>query len=108
MKFTQDNGADGTCLQGYIDTTYATLVKTFGEPHNDGDGYKVDAEWCLKFEDGTVATIYNYKDGKNYNGKAGKATKNITEWHIGGHSKKAVECVTETVHSHSQLKANNY
>ena len=29
-------------------------------------------------------TIYNWKDGKNYNGSSGIATTKLTEWHIGG------------------------
>ena len=76
---------NGTCLQGYINTSYRDLVECFGEPHCDGDGYKVDAEWMLRFEDGTVATIYNWKDGKNYCGEDGLAVEDITEWHIGGY-----------------------
>ena len=83
-----------TSLQGYVDTTYKKLVDAFGEPTGN-DGYKTDAEWDLVFEDGTVASIYNYKDGKNYNGDDGVDVENITDWHIGGYNKLAVERVTE-------------
>lgn len=83
-----------TSLQGYVDTTYKKLVDAFGEPTGN-DGYKTDAEWDLVFEDGTVASIYNYKDGKNYNGDDGMDVENITDWHIGGYNKLAVERVTE-------------
>lgn len=89
---TNDIDANGTCLQGGIDISYAELVKKLGEPTN-GDGYKVDAEWEIKFGDGTVATIYNYKDGKNYNGKEGLDVEEIRDWHIGGNKKDAVEKV---------------
>ena len=85
---------NGTSLQGYVGTTYKKLVDTFGEPTGN-DGYKTDAEWDLVFEDGTVASIYNYKDGKNYNGDDGVDVENITDWHIGGYNKLAVERVTE-------------
>jgi hypothetical protein len=85
---------NGTHFQDYLDTTYKKLVDTFGEPTGN-DGYKTDAEWDLVFEDGTVATIYNYKDGKNYNGDDGMDVENITDWHIGGYNKLAVERVTE-------------
>lgn len=86
MKFTADDKIDinGTSLQGHVTVAYADLVTKFGPPTSNGDGYKVDAEWCLKFEDGTVATIYNYKDGKNYLGAEGDAVEAITDWHIGG------------------------
>lgn len=97
MKFEMVDGsnANGTCLQGYVDVSYARLVKVFGKPNCKGDEYKTDAEWCVKFEDGTIATIYNYKDGKNYNGPSGTPTKNIRDWHVGGESKRSVELVLE-------------
>jgi hypothetical protein len=84
----------GTHLQGEITTTYAQLKALFGQPH-DGDGYKVDAEWEIEFADGTVATIYNWKDGKNYNGKHGLPKTKITDWHIGGNDKKAIQKLEE-------------
>ena len=74
----------GTHLQGYIRADYAALVKAFGKPH-DGDGYKVDWEWDILFEDGTVATIYNWKNGPNY-GYEGVGPSAIMEWNVGGHS----------------------
>lgn len=72
-----------TGLVGYVDVDYKTLVKKFGKPHGS-DGYKSDAEWEIEFEDGKVATIYNYKDGKNYCGRDGMPKTKITNWHIGG------------------------
>ena len=93
---TKSINANGTHLQGEIQTTYAKLKSLFGQPE-EGDGYKVDAEWNIEFPDGTVATIYNWKDGKNYNGKHGLPKTKITNWHIGGHSSKSVELVRETL-----------
>ena len=84
----------GTCLQGEIDISYDELFEKLGNPVA-GDGYKVDAEWVLKFEDGTVATIYNYKDGKNYNGEHGLETQDIRNWHIGGGNDKSLENVCD-------------
>ena len=82
----------GTGLQGYIKTTYRKLVSRFGKP-GKGDKYKTDAEWILVFDDGTVASVYNYKDGKNYLGTKGKPVSQITNWHVGGNRKKAVALV---------------
>ena len=76
----------GTCLQGYVSVSYAKLVELFGLPHSHGDGYKVDAQWCFELSSGNIVTIYNYKDGKNYNGMSGLAVDEITEWHIGGNT----------------------
>jgi hypothetical protein len=100
MKFTTHNEAvietSGTHLQGYIQANYADLIKVFGIPMV-WDDYKSDAEWQVCFEDGTRATIYNYKNGKNYCGIDGLDVQDITEWHIGGFDKKAVERVLEAV-----------
>lgn len=90
---------ESSCLQGYIDAEYATLCKVFGKEHSKGDEYKVDAEWMLKFSDGTYATIYNYKNGKNYCGKNGLAKKNITDWHVGGSSELAVTRVQDAINA---------
>ena len=91
---TKNIDCGGTHLQGEIKTTYTQLKKMFGQPH-DGDGYKIDAEWSIEFSDGTIATIYNWKDGKNYNGKNGLPKTKITDWHIGGHSSKAIDKLSE-------------
>jgi hypothetical protein len=54
------NEAGGTCLQGYIVTTYKDLVSVFGEPTFE-EGDKVTAEWNVKI-DGVVCTIYDWKE----------------------------------------------
>lgn len=96
MSFVTHNqaniGISGSCLQGYINASYSELRELFGEP-TDGDGYKVDAEWDLRFDDGTVATVYNWKDGPNYCGEAGTPVQEIREWHVGGNTKKALDSV---------------
>lgn len=85
--------ASGTSLMGYVDASFQELMAVFGEPFN-GDGYKVDAEWVLETPYG-VATIYNYKDGINYNGPSGTPREQIRDWHIGGHSAKVVRFIHE-------------
>lgn len=85
----------GTCLQGYVTTPYKKLVEVFGPPNGLGDEYKVDAEWVLRNEEGTIVTIYNYKDGQNYLGEEGTPTDKIIYWHIGGKGKAAVVAVAK-------------
>ena len=87
----------GTFLQGYIKASYEQLVKTFGEPHDpNGDNYKTDVEWAFEFADGTIATLYNWKNGKNYLGEAeGLELNDIYEWNVGGNSDKAVAKLLE-------------
>ena len=79
---------EGGHLQGYIDIDYATLKKLFGQPGNS-DGYKVDAEWEINTPAGN-ASIYNYKDGKNYLGSKGTPKTKIRDWHIGGNNENVV------------------
>jgi len=102
MKFTTHNEAvietSGTHLQGYIQANYADLVSTFGAPTNS-DGYKVDAEWQVCFEDGTRATIYNWKNGKNYCGENGLELHEIQDWNVGGFDKFAVERVLRVLYN---------
>lgn len=93
MKFTKAKWSDieMTGLQGYITTDYKTLVKKLGKPHTNGDGSKTTAEWQIKFENGVVATIYDWKYGKT--------PKGICQWNIGGHHKDAVMLVNQLVNS---------
>ena len=94
----------GTSLQGYLTANYSDLKKLFGTPNN-GDGYKVDAEWLLMTPAG-VATIYNYKDGKNYCGNEGTPKTKITDWHIGGDNTEVVEII-QSVYEAYLLGKNN-
>ena len=91
----------GTSFREYLDISYAELVFTFGKPNMEDDGYKVDANWVLDTPDG-IATIYNYKTGKNYLGKEGKATTDITNWHIGGKSMDVVQHVMRALDLHKE------
>lgn len=93
-----DDGIDvhGTHLQGHVSCSYGDIVKCFGEPIDltgmtiDG---KSDVEWVIEFEDGTVATIYNWKNGPAYCGQYGTPVKSIRHWNIGGKSYKARDLV---------------
>jgi len=87
MKFTKDAVVNGTCLQGRITTTYGELVEKFGEPERGGD--KTTVEWALEFEDGTVATIYDWKYQETPMYK--------TDWNIGGKSVEAIFRVYEVM-----------
>ena len=101
MKFVTHNEEAidicGTSLKGYLrDVSYHRLVVLFGRP-NESDGEKSDAEWDIRFEDGTVCTIYNWKNGKNYCGKDGLALRDITEWHVGAKKELDVTLVVDAI-----------
>ena len=93
MKFITHNDASGintnfTHLQGYIDASYDDLCRLFGKPEF-GD-YKTDWEWTIEFEDGTVATIYNWKNGPNY-GASHVTPDMVNEWNVGGHNRQSIK-----------------
>ena len=89
IKFVTHNedaqiSVGGTHFVGGVICSYDKLVQVFGEPLEGH--YKTDAEWYLKFPDGEIGTIYNWKNGKNYCGDDGLDVEEITTWHIGGRS----------------------
>lgn len=90
MEFTRSKIYDGTSLQGYLTTSFYQLKKSFGEPDDDGGDGKTRANWCLKFADGTVATIYDWKC-------YGTPVEEVREWNIGGVNTLAVERVMEAL-----------
>ena len=89
---TADVNASGSCMQGKITCPFSLLVTLFGEPES-GDADKVDAFWSIRFDDGVTATIYNWKNGKNYCGSLAPTVDQITKWNVGGYEKAAAEHV---------------
>ena len=90
-KFTQAELSEiqGTRLMGRINSNYEELVTAFGLPHHvqyNRTGDKSTCEWVLRFEDGTIATIYDYKTNTT--------PTDQYDWHVGGHSLKALDHVT--------------
>jgi hypothetical protein len=82
----------GTSLQGYVTTTLREISAVFGEPTFYYPGDKVTVEWGIKFEDGTIATIYDWKRYED----APEADE-VIEYHIGGNSSAAVNAVSDAL-----------
>jgi hypothetical protein len=97
MQFVTHNthriDSTGTCKQGDVTATHAELVSLFGPPAK-GDGNKTDAEWTVRFEDGVIATIYNWKNGANYCGNGGTPVEQIKDWTVGGQVKQAADRIS--------------
>jgi hypothetical protein len=103
MKFTtsqqQPIETGGSHLIGVIEVPYNKIKTAFGNACG-GDGDKVQVEWSIQFEDGTIATIYDWKEGDCYHGKGnGTHFSDVTEWHIGGFNQKAEDYVLEVLAS---------
>jgi len=98
--------AGGTSLQGCIRVGFNRLVKAFGEPEKRlNDGYKTDANWIMLTPDG-IATIYNYKNGKNYLGEEGWAKEDIVDWNIGGHKPEVAVWVKKAIKQSAEDENN--
>ena len=85
---------NGTHLQGYVNTTFDRLVELFGEGIGGGD--KTTQEWIMEFDDGVVATVYDWKE---YSTPLGNY-----DWHVGGHDRRAVDHVMQALAGKCQVK----
>ena len=91
MQHKQTQETAGTFYVGELNTTRARISKVFGEPIEYGEGDKVTLEWGIVFEDGTIATIY---DWKRYEQGAPKLNE-LTAYHVGGVSSRALDLVNK-------------
>jgi hypothetical protein len=75
---------DGTSFHGAtFSATLADLQIILGAPNHTSDPHdKVQNEWELELEDGTIFTVYDWKEYRRY------TDKETIEWHIGGRSQK--------------------
>jgi len=99
MGFTSTGNSNMTSLKGEFPITFAELAEIFGRPKYGPNCYdldKVTCEWVLTFDDGTIATIYDYKTNQTPMGEY--------EWHIGGHDARAyTHVVDEIIHHRDRL-----
>jgi len=100
MKSTKEIEIAGTFLQGYVETTKTELVSVFGDPITYADGDKVTIEWGIRFEDGTIATIY---DWKRYE-KGTPKNDELMTYNIGGLTPRAVELVNLAIKNNKHLE----
>lgn len=88
---------DGTHLQGEFSHSFQEIKSVFGDPILGESGDKVQAEWAIQFDDGTVATIYDWKEW-------GTSYENVKNWHVGGYNRKAFDAVKSMLRS--KLRSN--
>ena len=87
-----DIDVTGTSYVGLLEASYFELADVFGEDIGaSGDG-KVTAEYNVEFNDGTVATIYNWKTDADP-----LFEKN---WHVGGKTNEALWNVMDALEAY--------
>lgn len=84
---------DGTSFHGAtFSATLADLQVILGAPNGGGDHHdKVQNEWELELEDGTVFSVYDWKEYRRY------TDKETIEWHIGGMNLKDTFVAQDTL-----------
>ena len=100
-KWRRGGEMTGTSLKGYIETTYEQLESVLGEPvygPNDTDGDKITCEWIITFQDGTVATVYDWK--------VGETPMDLYSWHIGGNNNKSKDYIGTLMRGKGDLKSS--
>jgi hypothetical protein len=108
----------GTGGRGKLNATLEEIIDIFGEPddwlYESGDG-KTTVEWDLEMDDGSIVTIYDYKDfdwwlqdkyntsryrrlpeGRTLDDLHVEYLETIEDWHVGG-NKNAMEKLKEIV-----------
>jgi hypothetical protein len=84
---------DGTSFHGAtFSATLADLQIILGAPNHTSDHHdKVQNEWELELEDGTIFSVYDWKEYRRY------TDKETIEWHIGGRSQKDTFVAQDTL-----------
>jgi len=84
---------DGTSFHGAtISATLADLQIILGAPNHTSDHHdKVQNEWEMELEDGTIFTVYDWKEYRRY------TDKELIEWHIGGMDQKDTFVAQDTL-----------
>ena len=86
---SNSTSVNGTHYLGYVNITYDELVRTLGQPKEGSADGKTTCEWRVEFEDGSVATVYDWK--------VGCTPKNLHDWHVGGRSGIALDYLEEVL-----------
>jgi len=90
-----EKSENGGYLQLHVTAGFNKLVEILGEPNSEGDNYKVSTMWLVEDENGSVCTIYDYKETNLYDNDQISVDefRNQPEykWHIGGNDQVIAE-----------------
>jgi hypothetical protein len=87
MKQTTKSPVGTSFHNTVITTTVNKLIKAIGKPsmHNNNGSDKINFEWRMELEDGTVFTVYDYKEYRKLD------LDELIEFHIGGFNATSTE-----------------
>jgi hypothetical protein len=101
MNHKRTQEISGTYLQGYtVSTTRRQISAVFGDPTEYQEGGKVSIEWGILFNDGTLATVYDWK--RYEQGTPGLDEEMI--YNIGGLTPEAVARVADALKGADKAK----
>jgi hypothetical protein len=87
MKQTTNSTIGTSFHDTVITTTVNKLIKAIGKPymHNNNGSDKINFEWKMELEDGTLFTVYDYKEYRKLD------LDELIEFHIGGYDVQSTE-----------------
>jgi len=86
MKPTNKSLSGTSFHMSTVNATVNELKQVLGKVHYTGDiDDKVQNEWLMELEDGTVFSVYDWKEYCQYN------DDKVIEWHIGGFNQESTE-----------------
>jgi len=87
MKQTTNSTTGTSFHDTVITTTVNKLIKAIGKPymHSNLGNDKINFEWKMELEDGTIFTVYDYKEYRKLD------LDELIEFHIGGFDVQATE-----------------
>jgi hypothetical protein len=95
-RWARPHEVGATHFRGYVEAAYEHIVAEFGDPVGGSADGKTQVEWRTVFEDGTVATIYDYKCDCD--------PRRHRLWHVGGEpDSAAVERVVAALGSRATV-----
>jgi hypothetical protein len=96
LRWQRGGDLAGTSRQGYAPFPYDRIVDVFGEPDETSWGKDTAFTWSITFDDGTVASIYDYKESSLYDERLPlpeQMKDSFQGWRIGGKGWLAVALV---------------
>ena len=96
MNWQRGGDIDGLSRQGCAPFPYDRIVEVFGKPDETPWSDESAFTWSITFDDGTVASLYDYKASSLYDERLPspeQMKRDFRDWSIGGKGWPAVDLV---------------